>query len=136
MKLEIGWRFEDKKEVLEKLIVLNNHTESEIWNKLKSNDFLESYSLNKDKFEVFETIEFKNNYELVSNKLSELSNHKIILTWFSGNETLVTDMNTFRNNWDDFFYPSSDDLLIIKEDWDWIIYISHFECLQYGSKIK
>ncbi|MET4084251.1 hypothetical protein ABIB40_004227 [Pedobacter sp. UYP30] len=139
MKLELEWRFEDNKEVLEKLIILDKHAESAIWNKLKSNVFLESYSLNKDKFKDFETIEFKNNYELVSKKLSELSNQinqKIILTWFSENETLITDMDTFKNNWDSFFQPSSDDRLIIREDWDWIIYLSHFECLQYGSKIK
>ncbi len=137
-KPDIDWRFDDNQEVLEKLKVVDKETVSFIWEKLKVDYFTVDNMLNKDKFEVFETIEFAGNYEAVTNRLKELpnTNDKIVLTWFAAQQTLLTDWKTFADNWDDFFYPSSDDLIVINETWSWVIYIAHFESFQMGRGIK
>ncbi|WP_456458292.1 hypothetical protein [Reichenbachiella sp.] len=137
-KPDIDWRFEDNEEVLKKLKVVDKQTENFIWERLKADNFIADYALNKDKFEAFETIEFADNYDSVTNRLKELpnTNDKIVLIWFSGQHTLLTDWKTFADNWDDFFYPSSDDLVVISETWDWIIYIAHFESFQMGQRIQ
>ncbi len=117
-KPDIVWRFEDKQEVLKKIKVLDKETENLIWNKLKGDSIIPDYILNESKFETFESIEFRDNYELVTDRLKELFktssiNVKVVLTWFSSGQSFLTDLKTFIDNWDDFFYPSSDDLVII-----------------------
>lgn len=137
-KPDIDWRFDDNEDVLKKLKVVDKQTASFIWEKLKADKFIADYILNKDRFEIFETIEFADNYDSVTNRLKELpnTNDKIVLTWFSAQRTLLTDWKIFTDNWGDFFYPSSDDLVVINETWDWVIYIAHFESFQMGRGIK
>lgn len=137
-KPDIAWRFEDNEEVLENVKVVDKQTENLIWEKIKAENFIVNYSLNKGKFETLETMDFGDNYDLVTKKLKELpnTNDKIVLTWFSEQHTLVTDWKTFSENWDDFFYPSSDDLLVINENGHWIIYFAHFQSFQIGQGIK
>lgn len=132
---DIDYRFDGKVTILKKIKVLDKEVENLIWDKLKSDNFVKDYSLNKDKFEVFEIIEFKDKYGLITKRLNELTktNDKVILTWFSGQHTLLTDSKTFIENWDSFFYPSSDELIVINETWNWIIYIAHFESFQFGQ---
>lgn len=137
-KPDIAWRFEDKEYVLRKIRVLDREAENLIWDLLKTEKFLLPYELNKDKFKNFETIEFADNYESVTIRLREIleTDEEIILTWASDGHSLLTDSMTFIDNWDDFFYPSSDDLIVINCSKDWIIYIAHFESFQFGQGIK
>jgi hypothetical protein len=140
-KPDIDWRFDNKQQVLEKIKVLDTETENIIWDKLKGDNFIHDYELNENKFETFENIEFSNNYDRVTTRLKELfkntsTNDKVVLTWFSARHSFLTDLKTFVDNWDDFFYPSSDDIIVINETWDWIIYIAHFECFQFGQRLK
>jgi hypothetical protein len=123
--------FDDNPQVVEKIKVVDKETENFIWDKLKGDGFIPDYKLSEDKFETFESIEFGDNYELVTTRLKELlkttsNNDKVILTWFSAGHSFLTDFKTFVDNWDDFFYPSLDNLVVITENWDWIIYIAHF----------
>jgi len=136
--LHIDWRFNNKLKVLEKIKVVDKETENIIWNILKTDSFILDYALNENKFKKFERIESHDNYILVTNTLKNLTktNDKVVLTWFSGQHTLFTDLKTFVDNWADFFYPSSDDLIVANENWDWIIYIAHFESFQFGQGIK
>lgn len=138
---DIKWRFDDKQQVYEKIKVLDKEIDNLIWDKLKDDIFYTDYNVNESKFETFESIEFSDNYKLVTARLKELfktnsTNVEVVLTWFSSGHSFLTDLKTFTDNWDDFFYPSSDDLIVINENWDWIIYISHFESFQLGQKIK
>lgn len=137
-KPDIDWRFHGNEGVLTKLKAVDKQTGDLIWEKLKNENFISDYVLNRDKFEIFETIEFGDNYESVTNRLKELpkTNDKIVLTWFSVQHAILTDWETFVDNWDDFFYPSSDDLIVVNENWDWIIYIAHFESFQMGRGVK
>lgn len=140
-KPDIDWRFDDKLQVLEKIKVIDKETENLIWGKLKGDNLIKDHELNEHMFDTFESIEFGDSYDLVTIRLKELfptasTNNKIVLTWFSARHSFLTDLKTFIDNWDNFFYPSSDDLVVTNENWDWIIYIAHFESFQIGRGIK
>ncbi len=136
-KIGIDWRFENQVEVLSRIKCINKEGKDLLWDKLLRGNLLQDYSLNKEKFETFEEKEFCNNYDLIATRLKEINNQtdKVILTWFTG-ETLFTDVKSFIDNWESFYYPSSDDLLVIHEKQDWIIYISHFEVFQFGQRVN
>lgn len=136
---DISDRFGSNPDILNKVNVVNSQAEKLIWNKLKRRHvLLKSYSLNEEAFDRFETLEFRDRYQLATKRLKELiqENERIILTWFAAQHTLLTDYRTFTENWLDFFYPSVDDLIVINYEWDWIMYFAHYEYLQFGSGLK
>ena len=130
-------RFDSHEEIIVKLKVIDNATEKIVWNKLKDGILLENYSLNMDKFIEFEEIEFSADYSIVTKKITDFfkGHEQLILTWFSNEKSLTTDSNTFIQNWEDFYSPSADDLVVVNKDLDWIIYITHYEVLQFGKKL-
>jgi hypothetical protein len=40
----------------------------------------------------------------------------------------------FCKYWDDFRYPSSDDLLVWSQQEDWFLYYGHHEIFEYGTR--
>ena len=50
----------------------------------------------------------------------------VIVTW-NNTTTLRTTKEIFQKYWDDFCYPSSDDVTIISEKTNWIMFYSHSE---------
>ncbi len=138
IEADISDRFEEKTGVIKKLKVLSKDIEKKIWNKLIEVEIIKDYSMNPIKFEDYEFFEFSNNYDLVLDKLNSFKNLKeeVVLIWFASQNSILTDFETFKENWDYFFYPSSDDLVIINKDWKWVIYLSHYEVMEIGVKIK
>ncbi len=134
---EIAWRFLDNIDVIKDVQVLNTEVNNILWNKILESKIIKDFSLNKEKFESIEEILFKNEDDQVTKRFKELQNRedKVILLWAVG-QALITKLETFVENWRDFFYPGADDLLIINTSQDWIIYISHFECFQCGKGIN
>ena len=134
----ITGRFNDSPILINKLKVVAEVSEKRYWEKLKDNILLKDYSLNTDKFEVFEIFDFENNYESVKDKLLEIFKEpdEIILSWFTNEKSLLIDSNTFIENWEEFFSPSQDDLIIFSKNFNWVIYITHYECFQFGYGIK
>ena len=129
-------RFDSHEEIIVKLKVIDNATEKIVWNKLKDGILLENYSLNMDKFIEFEEIEFSADYSIVTKKITDFfkGHEQLILTWFSNEKSLTTDSNTFIQNWEDFYSPSADDLVVVNKDFDWVIYITHYEVFQLEQK--
>ena len=134
--LDINWRFEDKKEVLTQIKILDRKAYDLIWEKLFNNNIVGKFTLNEDRFKTFETKEFNNNYNWTTARLKEFKNKEdeVILVWADG-QAILTNLQTFIDNWDDFYYPSSDDLLIINGKRDWIVNLAHYECFQFGQGI-
>ena len=130
-------RFDSHEEIIVKLKVIDNATEKIVWNKLKDGILLENYSLNMDKFIEFEEIEFSADYSIVTKKITDFfkGHEQLILTWFSNEKSLTTDSNTFIQNWEDFYSPSADDLVVVNKDFDWVIYIAHYEVFRLGQKL-
>ncbi|WP_157198478.1 hypothetical protein [Mariniradius saccharolyticus] len=134
--LDINWRFEDKKEILTQIKILDRKAYDLIWEKLFHDNIVGKFTLNEDKFKTFEAKDFNNDYNWITARLHEFKNKEddIILIWADG-QALLTNFQTFIENWDDFYYPSSDDLLIINSKRDWIINLTHYECFRFGQGI-
>jgi len=59
------------------------------------------------------------------------SQHDIILMWDNWG-SVVSKWQVFRDHYQDFFYPVSDDLTIIDESMNWTLYLQHDELMYYG----
>ncbi len=134
--LDINWRFEGKREVLTQIKILDRKAYDLIWEKLFNDNIVGKFTLNEDRFKTFEAKDFNNDYNWTTTRLQEFKNKEdeIILVWADG-QAILTNLQTFIDNWDDFYYPSSDDLLIINSKRDWIINLAHYECFQFGQGI-
>ena len=53
-------------------------------------------------------------------------NEDVIIQWHR-NLTLKTTKELFIKYWDDFLYPVSDDVTVISEKTNWILFYRHFE---------
>ena len=65
----------------------------------------------------------------------EKCNEELILTWH-WNITLKTTKEIFIKYWSDFLYSSSDDVTIISEKTNWVIFYRHFEVVNIWKRIK
>jgi len=120
-----------------KIISVDKGVEELLWNNLTSRKIIHTYSLNTNALSDFESFEFSNNYENVFKRLKKLGqeNERILLIWDSGFNPATTDLNTLTSDWEEFYQPSSDDLYIVDENLNWIVYISHFEVFMFGKII-
>ena len=62
-------------------------------------------------------------------------NENVIVTW-DRTTTLKTTKELFLKYWDDFCYPSSDDVIIISEETNWIMFYNHIEVAKIWTKKK
>ena len=131
-------RFNETPYLISKLKVIDETTEKFYWEKLKNEILLKDYSLNANKFEVFEIFDFENDYEIVKDKLAKFLKEpeQIIISWFTNEKSLLIDSPTFIEYWEEFFSSSADDLVIFSKNFNWVIYIAHYECLQLGYGMK
>ncbi|MBU2930263.1 DUF2947 family protein [Winogradskyella psychrotolerans] len=143
-EFELGWRFEkthspDISESEKKQILPVSEMESKRLNKV-IDYFEQEYNL-REKFtqtdwisanaESDEKIErFRNQLELTLEKWDE----KIIITWHR-NITLKTTKEIFIKYWTDFLYPSSDDVTLISEKTNWVMFYRHFEVVNIWVRI-
>ena len=134
----IAQRLPSDTKILPNLKVIDKEFENVIWDTLKTKGIVSRYALSKDKFEHFEEIAFGENYTLVADRLQALKgiSNKVILIWNADFEAVYIDFDIFADYWEFFFFPSSDDLYVISENLDWIIYIAHFECFYLGKGLK
>jgi hypothetical protein len=135
---DISWRFEEKNDILKKILTVDKEGEELINDYLESNNFIKNFELNKNRFDIFEEIEFENNYNLITFRLEELftTNSQVVLFWLQDSCTILTDLQTFIVNWEDFYYPSSDDLIVINQIDNWVMYFTHYELYQFGRILK
>lgn len=144
-EFELGWRFEkthspDISESEKKQILPVSEMESKRLNKV-IDYFEQEYNL-REKFtqtdwisanaESDEKIEqFRNQLELTLEKWDE----EIIITWHR-NITQKTTKKIFIKYWTDFLYPSSDDVTLISEKTNWVMFYRHFEVANIWTKEK
>lgn len=140
---ELGWRWETNhnseiSELEKKQIQPVTESESKRLNKIidyfefepnltekyNQTDWISANAENNLKVE-----RFKNQLEL----LLEPWNEGIIITW-KRNITLKTSKSIFLKYWTDFLYPSSDDVTIISEETNWIMFYRHFEVANIWTK--
>ena len=71
---------------------------------------------------------------LVKKWLSEKvngSDQNVFLHWYFGNYSVMTTWDIFIKYWDDFCYPSSDDVFIFPASADWILFYCHEEIFEF-----
>jgi len=144
-EFELGWRFEkthspDISEYEKKQIQPVSEMESKRLNKV-IDYFEQEYNL-REKFtqtdwisanaESDEKIErFRKQLELTLEKWEE----EIIITWHR-NITLKTTKKVFLKYWTDFLYPSSDDVTLISEKTNWVMFYNHVEVANIWVRIS
>lgn len=64
------------------------------------------------------------------NSLSSNQSGQIIIFW-EPDKAVVTEQNLFAHHWDDFCYPSSDDIVIWPIDVSWVLIYGHEEVFRF-----
>ena len=128
-------RFDFPKLYEGKVLSVDKGIEEQLWNELTDRKIIQPYSLNSDELSEFESFDFSNNYEKVSKRLRKLGcgDERLLLIWNSEFNAVTTDLKTLTSNWEEFYQPSSDDLIIMQDTLEWIVYLSHFEVFMFGK---
>lgn len=137
---ELKWRFTKKRANIlpqEDLSLLHplSKTKAAEFNKY-SQQYLDNASLLSSKFNQIDTFKINTSQKALNIWLSEKNiNPKanIIISW-DNSSCMVTQWQIFCKYWDDFCYPSSDDILIWTTTEDWFLYYCHEEVFQFGIK--
>lgn len=133
---ELGWRFDkthnpDISESEKELILALSEDESKRLNKII--DFFENENYLKYKYSETDWISassenqekterFRNQLELILKPWNE----NILISW-QRKTVLKTTKEIFLKYWTDYLYVGSDDVTIISEKTNWILFYKHFE---------
>lgn len=82
-----------------------------------------------------EKVEKIDSFRKTIDSILEPWNENVIITW-NRTTTLTTTKEIFLKYWDDFCYPSSDDVTIISEDTNWIMFYDHIEVAKIWTRKK
>ncbi len=142
---ELGWRFDNVHNSVisendKKGIIALSENESKRINKIidyfeiesnriekyKETDWFSANSENENKIERFRSE--------VETQLSNF-NEDLIISW-ERKLTIKTTKEIFLKYWTDFLYPSSDDVTIISEKTNWILFYRHFEVANIWIKTE
>lgn len=91
--------------------------ESNIFGKYSETDWFSANSEDEEKI-----VRFRNKVETLLKPFNE----DLIISW-ERKTTLKTTKKIFLKYWTDFLYPGSDDVTIISEKTNWILFYKHFE---------
>lgn len=89
-------------------------------------DWISANSENDEKIE-----QFRNQLTSIIEQWAE----GIIVTW-NRTTTLRTSKEIFLKYWDDFCYPNSDDVTIISEKTNWVMFYNHIAVAKIWTKEK
>jgi hypothetical protein len=88
--------------------------------------------------DLFNSIKKHEGEDMTLSFLSTLDIEKptsVFLSWNS-NTALRTTWDIFCQYWDDFCYPSSDDVTVTPEDDSWILCYHHEDAFEFGRRKK
>jgi hypothetical protein len=136
----LRWRFtEESHRVLPKedlsLIQPLTRTKAAEFNK-HSLEYLGNASLLKSKFSEIESLKISDDHEAVGVWLLSkeiVPETRVAVSWDKTN-CVITSWGIFCKYWDDFCYPSSDDVLVWSQQEDWFLYYCHHEIFEYGTR--
>jgi hypothetical protein len=74
--------------------------------------------------------------DVVRNRLRELppAASDIVLVSWDERTAVVTDWDCFVTYWDDFCYPSADDVTVLPLEGDWMVCYRHYEAIQFRPR--
>ena len=122
-------------DILSKIKILDSKSSKYVYNKLEK--YFSNYSLNNTFVKDIKSFEIRDSEILKKfwTKTRMTDDTQIIISW-DENNCVITNWKIFKYNWDDFCYPSSDDVFIYPMNGDFIIYYMHEEIFMVGLIIK
>jgi hypothetical protein len=90
----------------------------------------------KSKFSTVESLKISDDHEAARNWLEKKRINpetRVVVSW-DNTDCVITSWRIFLKYWDDFCYPSSDDVLVWSSTEDWILYYCHEDIFEYGRK--
>ena len=89
------------------------------------------------KVKIIRCEENKDEKEIENQLLSLISNHNedLIISWLPDTAVRVPT-KVFFKHWDDFCYPSSDDVFISPISKKWILYFMHSNHFEFGLRLE
>jgi hypothetical protein len=138
----LEWRFSDQnhnvlpKDKLSKITPLNQEAAFRMHE--NSMPLIKNFHLDNDKFQEIQKLNNAHESTITRQWLSEripTENTKIIVSWDKEN-CVIVHSEVFCEYWDDFCYPSSDDVVIFPLRGKWVLYYFHEDQFQFGYKIS
>jgi hypothetical protein len=138
----LKWRWTDPKyclmpeKDLNRIHPLDEESAKIVWEKsltfvCEENDFSPSPKL----FKEIDSVEAVDKESVTTWLRNKLETSQIIVSW-QPDSAVITDMDTFLKYWDDFCYPSSDDVSVWPENEAWVLNYSHEEVFWYGTALS
>lgn len=138
-KFKLKWRWTDEEycllsaDELSRIHPLDTVSAREVWNRsLLLIDSGSEFSPNSQLFDSIETIDTNNSSAVASWLKSKMSSGNIIVSW-QRDMAVKTTTDLFIKYWDEFCYPSSDDVSIWPETENWVVHFWHYEKACYGK---
>lgn len=138
-KFKLKWRWMDEnyrlfpEEVLSRIFPLDGPSSKKVWE--KSLTFIDKgteFSPNSELFDSIETIDTTESSEVVNWLMSKMPSGEIVISW-QPDTAVKTTTSIFIKYWDEFCYPSCDDVSIWSESESWVIHFWHYEKACYGK---
>ena len=115
---------------------LSPTSSQQVWEKsLGFVDSKKDYELRTDLFDSIETIDATSDNDVERWLRTRMGKNEIFVSWDRGT-AVITSSDVFIQHWNDFCYPSSDDVTIWPKDISWVIQYRHHEQYSYGQSIK
>ena len=138
-KFKLKWRWTDKnyclltEDELSRIHPLDAASAKKVWDRsLIFIDKESEFSPNLELFDSIETIDTAESDAVVAWLKSKMPSGNIIVSW-QPDTAVKTTADLFITYWDDFCYPSSDDVSIWPESESWVINFWHYEKACYGK---
>ena len=140
---ELGYRFTEEeyntlpKEDLDEILPLNDSGTALLDKVIEDLGFRKPYGLEETQFESIIELNLRTQNETqVREWLFELDispKEQVFLLWDAWGSAITTYGNLIKY-YDDFYYPVSDDLMIIDKSLKWGIYFFHEEYIYFGKR--
>lgn len=140
---ELSWRWDDlhnpnispeDKGQIKPLSFIESKRIKKVINHFESESILREHFESTEWFTV--SPETKGTLDKFAKRFQELTkdyNENLYISW-NRSTSLYTTKEIFVRYWDDFCYPSSDDITIISELTNWIYFYNHIEVGQFWKR--
>ena len=135
-KFPLAWRWTNPKYtvfpgfILNQLIPLDKNAASEIDSKVRV--FFNGPKLKRNLLHSWQRHDAENPCSSFLEGLAIRGDSSIFLSW-DIYTALKTNWSVFKNHWNDFCYPASDDLAIYAVDGSWLLAYFHYEIFEFGE---
>jgi len=114
---------------------LSEGSAKQLWE--KSRTFLEKdsdFSFDKERFQSVDSIKCTESKAVKQWLTDRLPTGALIISW-RPDTAVLTQAALFTKYWEEFCYPSSDDVAIWSETENWLLHYSHEEVFSFGRTV-